>query len=69
MCIDVLRYGNVLLEKQLCRIDVQKVSFKYRVVDVWNDLQEVYGNAETILSFGKSIDKLWKDVDIKLYAV
>lgn len=53
------------LYKSRSRLDKRKYAFCNRVVNTWNSLPEEVVNAESVISFEKKLDKIWKGQSIK----
>jgi len=49
------------LRKEMCRYDIRKYSFCYRVVNVWNSLAIYVVEADSVNSFKSRLDKYWAD--------
>jgi len=43
----------------MCRYDIRKYSFCYRVVNVWNSLPDYVVEANSVNSFKNRLDKYW----------
>jgi len=43
----------------MCRYDIRKCSFYYRVVNVWNSLPDYVVEADSVNSFKSRLDKYW----------
>ena len=43
----------------MCRYDIRKYSFCYRVVNVWNSLPYYVVEADSVDSFKNRLDKYW----------
>ena len=43
----------------MCRYDIRKYSFCYRVVNVWNSLPDYVVEADSVDSFKCRLDKYW----------
>ena len=50
--------------KRRCSLDLRKYSFSHRIVDQWNNLPMHVVNTDTIISFERAIDKLWRGTDV-----
>jgi len=47
------RGNKFKLQKEMCRYDIRKYSFCYRVVNVWNSLPDYVVDADSVNSFKK----------------
>jgi len=43
----------------MCRYDIRKYAFCYRVVNLWNSLPDYVVEADAINSFKSRLDKYW----------
>jgi len=53
------RGSKFKLRKEMCRYDIRKYSFCYRVVNVWNSLPDYVVEADSVDSFKSRLDKYW----------
>ena len=53
------RNNKFKLRNEMCRYDIRKCSFCYRVVNVWNSLPDYVVEADSVISFKSRLDKYW----------
>lgn len=62
---DATRGNTKKLFKTRARLNIRKYAFPNRVVNNWNDLPEWVVNAETVVKFESSLDRVWKGQEQK----
>ena len=53
------RGNKFKLWREMCRYDIRKHSFCYRVINVWNSLPDYVVEADSVNSFQNRLDKYW----------
>ena len=51
------RGHNFKIKKEHCKIDIRKNSFTFRVINQWNDLDDIVVNSKNVNEFKNRLDK------------
>jgi len=60
------RGNKFKLRKEMCRYDIRKYSFCYRIVNVWNSLPDYVVEADSVNSFKSRLHKYWANQELFL---